>query len=607
MTRAVALLSALILVTTIFAGCFEESEIEEFIDDVLGCVDENAANYDENATTQALEDCIYLVSLDTFNAKLESSMDIHELLDESPKVGYSIHMISSSYNEDFGSELTTNMDRIVMIDLANSSAYFKVRTEVPSLALIDFSIKQVGESVSVESSFSGISEVDPQSSKTLTRDADPDVLQLIDAFEQNEDTQNQPGITVIDHFPLSANYNITWDSIESKHVLFIDWFDEESNQEMTMSVSLSEEEQLISYVMTAENESSNSIMEYNAFWGDSVVINIEDNLPRTSLPIDWNDEFIIDPYEGKNFTSVGDTNEWTVNQFWGCGLVLVNASGLDDWQDETIEQALTRKPNYPEWCGQILGIDELPPLLIDGTPGFNETTNWALESQSQGFVVKSYSSDELLTYFLDYNEEDCSNSSLTWFSENSACGDVENISMYINNEILVIENIDSGTFQYFRYEIIGEHMFFGELNPTIQEPAPKPVDSIIEINVSQIFNAPISDFEFRTLECNSSSNLDDCTIIHSEELKILPVTLSFEDGSWLTYSYSDNDGDGMISAGDELLITNVTDIPLIFEIYDTWAEEYVSQSKAVTPNLPGFSGLLGIICLITAVFTSKRQ
>ena len=33
-------------------------------------------------------------------------------------------------------------------------------------------------------------------------------------------------------------------------------------------------------------------MEYNAFWGDSVVINIEDNLPRTSLPIDWNDEFI---------------------------------------------------------------------------------------------------------------------------------------------------------------------------------------------------------------------------------------------------------------------------------------------------------------------------
>ena len=50
MTRAYALLASLILIASPLAGCLTGEDIEEIIDDILGCIDENAENYDENAT-----------------------------------------------------------------------------------------------------------------------------------------------------------------------------------------------------------------------------------------------------------------------------------------------------------------------------------------------------------------------------------------------------------------------------------------------------------------------------------------------------------------------------------------------------------------------------
>ena len=63
MNRAYALIASLILISTPMAGCLSG---EDFVDEILGCVDENAANYDENATTELIGDCIYLASIDAF-------------------------------------------------------------------------------------------------------------------------------------------------------------------------------------------------------------------------------------------------------------------------------------------------------------------------------------------------------------------------------------------------------------------------------------------------------------------------------------------------------------------------------------------------------------
>ena len=37
------------------AGCLSGEDLEELVDDVLGCMDENAANYEENATAELVE------------------------------------------------------------------------------------------------------------------------------------------------------------------------------------------------------------------------------------------------------------------------------------------------------------------------------------------------------------------------------------------------------------------------------------------------------------------------------------------------------------------------------------------------------------------------
>ena len=62
MTRVHALFACLILIAAPLAGCLDE----ELVDDILGCMDENAANYDDNATSELVGDCIYMATMETF-------------------------------------------------------------------------------------------------------------------------------------------------------------------------------------------------------------------------------------------------------------------------------------------------------------------------------------------------------------------------------------------------------------------------------------------------------------------------------------------------------------------------------------------------------------
>ena len=54
MTRPDVLIASLLLIVASLSGCITE----ELVDDILGCMDENAANYEENATTELVGDCI---------------------------------------------------------------------------------------------------------------------------------------------------------------------------------------------------------------------------------------------------------------------------------------------------------------------------------------------------------------------------------------------------------------------------------------------------------------------------------------------------------------------------------------------------------------------
>ena len=80
MNKTSALIASLLMIATSLSGCITE----ELLDDVLGCMDENAENYDENETLMALSDCFYMASMDQFMGQM-SEMSIDEMLDVNPR------------------------------------------------------------------------------------------------------------------------------------------------------------------------------------------------------------------------------------------------------------------------------------------------------------------------------------------------------------------------------------------------------------------------------------------------------------------------------------------------------------------------------------------
>ena len=101
MTRTHVLIAALILVSAPLAGCLDE----ELIDDILGCMDENAANYDDNATSELVGDCIYMSSMETFMDAMNDIGSIEDMLEDTPKAGYSQSIATSEWNQDLGMQM----------------------------------------------------------------------------------------------------------------------------------------------------------------------------------------------------------------------------------------------------------------------------------------------------------------------------------------------------------------------------------------------------------------------------------------------------------------------------------------------------------------------
>ena len=113
MNRAYALLASLILIATPMAGCLSGEDLEELVDDVLGCMDENAANYEENATAELVGDCIYMATTETFIEAMTDMGSIEDMLEESPKAGYSQSISSSEWNQDLGMQMDVEIEDIV--------------------------------------------------------------------------------------------------------------------------------------------------------------------------------------------------------------------------------------------------------------------------------------------------------------------------------------------------------------------------------------------------------------------------------------------------------------------------------------------------------------
>ena len=132
--------------------------------------------------------------------------------------------------------------------------------------------------------------------------------------------------------------------------------------------------------------------------------------------------------------------------------------------------------------------------------------------------------------------------------------------------------------------------------------------------MGQTLNAPISDFEVRFLfDCREPEDEEDdispsdCSIGASNGLTEGSATVDPALTEYVfTYEYLDYDGDGLISDMDTLVIDNLwPDVRV--ELYDTWADQYTSESFATAEMLPGFGALMVTIGLLGAAMAGRRD
>ena len=101
-------------------------------------MDENAANYDENATAELVGDCLYMASIDAFISAMEDmqEMSIDDMLEEDTRAGYSsIISVTTVSDEMGGGPMDISIEEHVMVDLENDSAMIRTYLSVVPMAV----------------------------------------------------------------------------------------------------------------------------------------------------------------------------------------------------------------------------------------------------------------------------------------------------------------------------------------------------------------------------------------------------------------------------------------------------------------------------------------
>ena len=302
MNRAYALLASLILIATPMAGCLSGEDLEELVDDVLGCMDENAANYEENATAELVGDCIYMATTETFIEAMTDMGSIEDMLEESPKAGYSQSISSSEWNQDLGMQMDVEIEDIVMADLDNDSVYVHNSISIVGLLQMEYTHVQVGEVVNVHLLVGGMMvQGEATTGSYQTRDATPNVLEVIaeqgGLFNEGglfNDGDDDDGDDDDSDLPEDAVITITMSDDMETQTMTMEYT--EGGAEITMTIHIDQNQDFMSMSMETENGSATSSITYEVMWGDAIVIEVDETLPKTSIPV-WldfagEDEFV---------------------------------------------------------------------------------------------------------------------------------------------------------------------------------------------------------------------------------------------------------------------------------------------------------------------------
>ena len=576
MNRIIVALASLLIVTTPLAGCLDEATLEEIIDDIVGCMDTQAKNYDENATTELVGNCIYAASMDAFFDAMNQEIDIQSMLNQSTTAGYSMSMTMPMGDElgDMGDAMML-VEETVMVNMSANAAHVSMVMSVPMMFSSTTTMIQVGEVVNVHHKLDGmmVTEMGAETidDKYQTRDMNPNVMEWVipmladsmasdmgDGSEDPKDDLTDEGWDME-----SATISVSFDSSTNAQTMALSTTNE-TGSIMNLSIKIDESSNLMSYSMVMTNETgSASHVNYAIMWDEAVVITVDQTLPKTAIPVHWDglpdsNNHEDDDWDNEDDPSVDDImmmidqDEDSLISWDEFEHFIINEDG--GWEDDDDRSETQDHFNYSDDNQDgYLDIDELSNWIESMDD--NEEDMWMCDNGEE--IPESWVND---------GEEDCSDGSDEYDNDNSDDGDHDH------------DNDDSGN----------------------DEWGDEPRDLSLTVANNQTFEAPLSDFSIQFLTCNSDIR-SECNVEESASLNSLTGQMGNS-----TYVYVDTDADGMISAGDTLEITNMGPY-FDFDLYDSWSDSYVSDSGVNGPSIPGFGGILATISMLAAAFLLPRR
>ncbi|MDP6921125.1 MAG: EF-hand domain-containing protein [Candidatus Thalassarchaeum sp.] len=693
MTRAYALLASILLMATPLAGCTSSPEIEEIVDDILGCMDENAENYDDNATAELLGDCIYLASMEVFMTAMTEQMEIDEMLEIIPQAGYSMSITASEFNVDMGMQMDTVIEEMVMADLDTDSVYVKNGMSMAPLMTFEYTHIQVGELVNVHYTLGGMFAGEGAGMGSYqTRDADPDVMEIISSMVQASDSDGLGEIGLAlptgdlsemsSDMPADAEPVISYDDESGVQTMTLEYTND-SGHDISIVTLIDDSEDLMSYEISTDNGSATTSISYTVMWGDAVIIEVDDTLPRTSIPINFHVEGMPEDDGGDDMFYCDNGNEISrdlVDDGWDdCGDGSDESDDGDD-DDRDPEQMMDYMDTDDDG---YLSLQELIDFLNNDREQNGEepmsseeeegTANWFYSGDTDGDDLLSL--DEF-TQLLESTGDDDGGDDIDWmdyydgycewegdvdgdedvwyckYSEDQEywdtwwyyCEDHEDDGWHCTDDFGQSEDFEysSGGDEWSGSDDDdeGDEMFtcdngdeipmdwvndgwddcgdgsdeYEDGDESDDEEGDVEPFRVTMMVMGQTLNAPISDFEVRFLfDCREPEDEEDdippsdCSIAASNGLTegsatVDPTLTEYE----FTYEYLDYDGDGLISDMDTLVIDNLwPDVRV--ELYDTWADQYTSESFATAEMLPGFGALMALTVLLGAAFATRRD
>ncbi|MDC0059213.1 PGF-CTERM sorting domain-containing protein [Euryarchaeota archaeon] len=666
MNRIIVALASLLIVTTPLAGCLDEATLEEIIDDIVGCMDTQAKNYDENATTELVGNCIYAASMDAFFDAMNQEIDIQSMLNQSTTAGYSMSMTMPMGDElgDMGDAMML-VEETVMVNMSANAAHVSMVMSVPMMFSSTTTMIQVGEVVNVHHKLDGmmVTEMGAETidDKYQTRDMNPNVMEWVipmladsmasDVGDGSEDPKDD--LTDEGWDMESATISVSFDSSTNAQTMALSTTNE-TGSIMNLSIKIDESSNLMSYSMVMTNETgSASHVNYAIMWDEAVVITVDQTLPKTAIPVHWDglpdsNNHEDDDWDNDDDPSVDDMM-MMINQD-GDSLIswdefehfIINEDG--GWEDDDDRSETQDHFNYSDDNQDgYLDIDELSNWIESMDD--NEEDMWMCDNGEE--IPESWVND---------GEEDCSDGSDEYDNDNSDDGDHDHDNDDSDNEADMWmcdngeeipeswvndgeEDCSDGSDEYDNDNSDdGDHDH--DNDDSDNEPDMWMCDNGEEIPESWV-NDGEEDCSDGSDEYDNDDSGNDgwgdeprdlsLTVANNQtfEAPLSDFSIQFltcnsdirsecnvEESASLnsltgqmgnsTYVYVDTDADGMISAGDTLEITNMAP-NFDFDLYDSWSDSYVSDSGVNGPSIPGFGGILATISMLAAAFLLPRR